>query len=169
MSYSTVPEERFIPHAAMIFTTGSWSNSYSAGLSSRLKSANAETTTVDVPISLSRRTDIGGIKLNSVQLIYRATTADLSGAITVALHRQEFDLVVAGATGDVVAAAIATTNDGVVTADANDRKLTVTVTSPALDLATETDCTYWLRVTFPCAAGTVLSVSGAIVNYEVLT
>ena len=165
MPFNAVECSQAVPHEAMGFVTGTWSATYSSGISFRGKTAAAETTTVHIPIELERRADAYGVRIKSVELHYRATTADLSGAPTAVLYRQNLDAV-AGAGTDITASTITTTFDGVVTSAATDRLATVTVSSPNADLSTKTKASYLLSISMPCAAGTVLRVYKAVVYFD---
>lgn len=158
------------PITQMIFTTGTWTNTQSSGAVYAAKTAADNTPVITIPITPpgGRRADQFGTKLTKIEIPYRATTADLDAVPGAVLYRSDEDLVVAGATGDVSVATVTTTNDGVVTADANDRLLTVTVTSPAYDYDTEAKCTYNLVLTMNCAAGTVLWIYAAKAYFEAL-
>jgi hypothetical protein len=169
MTYNEVAQKKFIPHQKMTFTTGTWTDTFSGGRSSNVKTAGDTTSTVDIPIDLPRRSGEHGVKLTSLQVAYRCTTAALDAAPSLVLYRQEYDLVTAAADGDVVAATVATTGDGVVAADAQDRIVTFTVDEPDWDYSTEGSCTYFARLTLDAGASSVVSVLGAFVNYNELT
>lgn len=168
-----MPEEtqqvvEFVSYKSFSVVTGTWTETHGTGLSYLLKTATDETSTVHIPLPVSRRSDQFGAKLKKTELIYRCITADLDAAPGSKIYRQEFDLVVAGATGDIVAAELTTTNDGVVTADANDRRLTTTVTTPIWDYDTEVSCAYKQELTFNCAATTVIRLYGLLVYFDFL-
>lgn len=152
----------------MNFATGTWTYTYASGIEKMRKTATDETATVTIPIHIPRQSDQHGVKLKSIDVMIRVATADLDAVPGCTLYRQDFDLVVAGATGDQAAVAVTTTDNGVVTADAQDRLLTITVTNPALDYGTETTCAYLLELTFNAAASTVVDVYKAFAKYEEL-
>lgn len=134
-----------------------------------VKTAGDTTSTIDIPIALPRRAGEHGIKLTGLAIAYRSTTEALDAVPTLTLYRQDYDLVVAGATGDVVATTVATTGDAVVTADAQDRLMTFTVDTPEWDYGSETRCTYFARLTINAGANAVVSVLGAFALYNELT
>lgn len=148
--------------------TGTWTHTNSSGLLYMLKTATAETSTVTFTLPIPRKGEQHGVKLKKVYLPLRVTTADLSGAATCAIYRNDFDLVIAGATGDVATATVATTDTSTVTADANDRLWTINVTTPDWDYGTEAQAQYTCSVTLPCAASTVVRLYPPIVEYEEL-
>lgn len=158
-----------IGFAAATIVTGTWTPTFSSGSSFSLKTATAETSNIYIPLSLERNSRFRGVRLKSIDLYVRITTADLSSAPTLTLFRRDYDAVVAGATGDATVVTVPTTNNAVVTADANDRLWTVTVTNPEWDLDTEAEATYMLQVTLPCAASTVVRFYHATAVFEQLT
>ena len=148
--------------------TGTWTYTNSSGLLYMLKTAADETSVITYTLPIARRSDQFGIKLIGIYNPIRVTTANLDAAPTSVIYRNDFDLVVAGASGDVTTATITTTNNGVVTADANDRMLITTVDSPEWDHATEAECNYTHSLTLDCAAGTVVRIYPPIVVYDEL-
>lgn len=169
MSYNEVEQMFFIPHQQMTFTTGTWTDTFASGRSSMVKTAGDTTSTIDIPISLPRRVGEHGVKLKSIDIAYRNTTADLDAVPTLVLYRQDYDLVTSAAGDDVVATTIATTGDAVVTADADDRMMTFTVDDADWDYDAEARCTYFARLTVNAGASSVVSVLGAFVNFNELT
>lgn len=169
MSFNEVEVEQFIPHQLMTFTTGTWTDTFSSGRSSNVKTAGDTTSTIDIPIPLPRRAGEHGTKLTGLAIAYRNTTADLDEVPTLTLYRQDYDLVTSSAADDVVATTIATTGDAVVTADADDRLMTFTVDDPQWDFGSETRCTYFARLTINAAETSVVSVLGAFAKYNELT
>lgn len=157
------------PTTAMILTTGTWTQTQSSGVVFASKATAAETTTVTIPVLPPlRRSDQYGAKLTKIEIPVRVGVADLTGTPTATLYRQEDDLIVSGATGDVVAATVTSTFNGVVTFDANDRLWTVTVSSSAFDYDTEAKCTYNLVLSIATAASTTLRVYAAKAFWEAL-
>lgn len=164
----TVTRQLPISIKKMDFATGTWTFNQSSGVVFMSKSAADETSTITIPIHIPRRNDQYGARLKEIKFPYRATTANLDAVPSVTLYRNEFDLVVAGATGDAAATAVTTTNDGVVTANAKDRLLTITVSSPEWDFSTESLATYTLVLGFNCGATTVLRAYSAFAIYDEL-
>ena len=167
--YNEVETTRFIPHQSMTFTTGTWTPTFASGRSSNVKTAGDTTSTIDIPISLPRRAGEHGVKLTGLDIAYRNTTAALDAVPTLVLYRQDYDAVVAGATGDVAITTIPTTGNAVVTEDANDRLMSFTVTTPIWDVTAESNATYFARLTIDAAASSVVSILGAVVKYNELT
>lgn len=148
--------------------TGTWTHTNASGLLYMLKTATDETSTITFTLPMPRHAGQHGVKLKKVLVPLRVITANLDAAPTCAIYRNDFDLVVAGATGDATTTTIATTNDGVVTADANDRLLTITVSSPDWDYATEAQANYTCSIALNCAASTVVRLYPPIVEFEEL-
>jgi hypothetical protein len=167
-SSETTQRVQSIPLKTLNFATGTWTYTQSTGATYYLKTATAETSVVTIPIDIPRRADQFGVKLLSIKLPIRVITADLTAAPTIALYRQDYDLVNSTANGDAVFTAITTTNNGVVTADSNDRLLTVAVTAPDWDYSTQTLAHYVLNVSFAAAATSVIRVYCPFVTYEAL-
>jgi hypothetical protein len=166
--YTTVEKQLPIPLQTMYFATGTWTLTNTSGMIYMLKTATDETSTIITPIHLPRRTASHGVKLKSIKIPVRVTTADLDAAPSSVLYRNDFDLVVAGASGDAAAATITETEDGSLTADAQDRLYTITVTSPDWDYDTEATCDYTLVTTVNAAATSVVRVYAPIAVYDEL-
>lgn len=149
--------------------TGTWTYTNTSGLLYMLKTAADETSVITFMLPFARRSDQFGVKLKSVEIPLRVITADLDAAPTAVIYRNDFDLVVAGATGDAATVTIPTTDNGVVTADSNDRMLTITVTSPDWDFTTEAKCNYTCSLSLNCAATTVVRIYPPVVNYEAIS
>lgn len=148
--------------------TGTWTYTNSSGLLYMLKTATDETSVITYTLPIPRKANQYGVKLKKIYNPLRVITADLDAAPTSVIYRNDFDLVVAGASGDVATATITTTDDGVVTADANDRLLTTTVSSPDWDYDTEAMCQYVHSLSLNCAATTVVRIYPPIVEYDEL-
>lgn len=168
MSFNTVERTMVVPVTNMQFTTGTWTISSSSGVLQAAKSAADETPKVSIPIALDRRSEQFGSKLKAIRLHYRATTTNLEAAPAVSLVRVNLKAL-SDASLDTDTTAVSTTHDGVVTANAKDRLLTITVSSPDFDLSSQARAYYNLDVDFNCAAGTVLTIKGAEVVYDELT
>jgi len=144
---------------------------YASGLEYYAKSAADETGTYAIPITIPRSLEAKGVRITKVELPVRVAVANLDADMTPKLYRQNM-LAVAGASADITATEITSTNDfaAATTFDANDRLCTLTVTTPADDLATQGKCSYSLEIpVINAAAGTTIRIYPAIVYYEELT
>lgn len=148
--------------------TGTWTYTVTSGAIYMLKTATDETSVITFSLPIPRRSDQFGVKLRKVEVPIRVITADLDAAPTCVIYRIDNDLIVAGATGDHAVATVATTDNGVVTADAQDRKLIITVTTPDWDYDTEAECQYNCSISLNCA-GTVVRVYPPVIVYDELT
>ncbi len=145
-------------------TTGTWTITRTGGRPRTVKTATAETATISIPIvGLGLSGELGN-KVKQIKIPYRATTADLSGAITSTLYQTNANKALAAAGVDIDTTTIPTTNDGVVTAAATDRMLTITVTNPAFTSGALVGLV--LDVAFPCAASTVLTIYEPYVIFD---
>lgn len=148
--------------------TGTWTYTNTSGLVYMLKTAGDETSVITYTLPIPRHAGQFGVKVKKIYNLIRVITADLDAAPTSVIYRNDFDLVVAGASGDVTTATVATTDDGVVTADANDRLLTTTITAPDWDYGTEAQCNYTHSLTLNCGATTVVRIYPPVVEYDEL-
>lgn len=160
--------QRVIGLKNLNIATGTWTYTNTSGLLYMLKTATDETSVVTYTLPLPRRAGEFGVRLRKIYNLIRVITADLDAVPGSIIYRNDFDLVVAGATGDAATATVTTTDDGVVTADANDRLLTTTVTTPEWDYATEAQCNYTHQLTLNCAATTVVRIYPPVVEYDEL-
>jgi hypothetical protein len=149
-------------------TTGTWTLTQSnSGIPKASKSAADETTTISIPIVIPRLSGEFGVRLKKILLPYKATTANFDAVPVTNLYKTNLYKATSGAAANVDATAVSVSNDGVVTASANDRLLTITVSAPDFDYATGvTHVNYNLDVVLDCAAGTVLTVYDAIAVYD---
>jgi hypothetical protein len=154
---------QYIPPTAMHYVTGTWSDAagQTAGTISKIKVANAETTVINIPITIPQNSvALKGGYLKSIEVDYEIRTAAAT-SITAALSK-----VVRGADGaDATVTNPAVTQDLTAATDAADvdeHKLTVTITTPFWIANTEY---YLLKLTCVCAAGTVLEILGAVANF----
>lgn len=166
--HTVVEKQLPISVKQMNFATGTWTFNNSSGLVFMSKGAADETSTVTIPVHIPRSTAQFGTKLKSVKVPIRVATADLDAAATADIHRIDMDAVVSGATGDAAAVAITETDNGVVTADANDRLFTVTITSPDWDYSTEATATYVVTLTLNAATTSAIRVYDAYAVYDEL-
>ncbi len=156
---------RVIPVTTFKFTTGTWTTATSGGILSASKSATDETTTVSIPICLDRRDGEIGVKLTSIEVPLRITTADLDAVIAGTLSRVNLKAVTtAGTNIDATAITITETGTGV-TANAADRLYTATISSPAYDFTTQDECYYQLDLSINAAATTVVKVYSATAKF----
>lgn len=69
------------------FGTGSWTVTYSSGSYYALHSTAANTSTIDIPISIETTNEGPGSKITSIDIPYFCGTADFSTAPTAALYK----------------------------------------------------------------------------------
>lgn len=165
--YQITPKSVSVPLKAMNFATGTWTYNNSSGIEFQSKGAADETSVITAPIHLPRRTDQTGVRINSIDVYYRNTTADLDAAPSATLHRLNLKAV-SGAGTDNDATAITTTNNGVVTAAATDRKMTFTVSSPAFDYSSTQTQDYVFTLTLNAGATSAIRVYRVVVNYDTI-
>jgi hypothetical protein len=145
-----------------------WTLVGTSGIIHNAKAAADETQLYTIPINIPRTINVLGIKITKIEVPMRVAVADLEAAMDPTLYRVNM-LAVAAANVDITATTITTTNDTFIAFDANDRLLTVTVTTPIDDLATQAKCSYSLNLTLNAAATTTIRVYDAIVYYEEIT
>lgn len=155
----------YIPPTAFHYVTGTWANAAGnvAGTIVHQKTANAETSVINIPIILpSNSVALKGTKVASVEVDYEILTANAT-SITATANK-----ITSGADGAVaVATAVAVTQNLTAATDAADQdqhKLTVTITTPTW---CDNGDYILLVISAVCAGGTVLEFLGAIVNYTV--
>jgi hypothetical protein len=154
---------QFIPPTAFHCVTGTWTLAAGqvAGTIVKIKSANAETSVINIPIIIpSNSVALKGAKLASVEIDYEIRT-QAATSITATCNK-----VTRGADGsDATVTAVAVTQDltaGTDAADVDEHKLTVTVTTPTW---CDNDDYVLLVISAVCAAGTVLEFLGAVANF----
>jgi hypothetical protein len=154
---------QFIPPTAFHCVTGTWTLAAGqvAGTIVKIKSANAETSVINIPIMIpSNSVALKGGYLKSVEVDYEIRTAACT-TLTATMNK-----VVRGADGvDAAPANVPVTQDLTAATDAADvdeHKLTVTITTP---FWIDNDEYVLLVITAVCAAGTVLEFLGAVANF----
>jgi len=157
-----------IPCKNFVTSGGTFTAVAGTGIPYLSKTAANTTSMIAIPIPILQGHESGqGVKLKSVEIPIRLATANADSAPTVTLYRQNM-LAVAGASADITASALTTTLTGAtVTADANDRLLTCTVDSPALDYDTEDKAGYVANLRINAGTSTALRVYDAIAYFEV--
>jgi len=159
--------QKFVPPTAFHFVTGTWT--HAAGNVAHTivlqKAANAETSTVTIPLIVPGNENGGGndgkgSMINSVDIDYEILTSAAT-SITATVWK-----IAAGADGAVAVATQVTATQNLTAAtdaaDVDQHRLTVSITTPEyID-----DDDYWfVELACICAAGTVLEFLGAQVNY----
>ena len=154
---------QYIAPNMMSFVTGTWSDAAGqvAGTIVKTKAAGAETTVVNVPLVVpSNSSVLKGSMIVSIELDYEIRTSAAT-SVTLSLVK-----VTRGADGaDAVVSTITGTQlltPATTAATVDEHKDKFTVTTPAY---IDNDEYYILKATAVCAAGTVLEVLGAVVNY----
>lgn len=156
-----------VPINSARFSSGTWTFFTNSGVPYISKTAAVTASRLSLPITIPSVDGEHGVKLKSVEIPIRVATADLDSAPIVTIYRRNM-LAVAGATADLTASAItATTTGATVTSDAQDRLLTVTVDSPALDYTTEDKATYSIDLYINPDSGSLVRVYDAIAYFEV--
>lgn len=161
-----VPFTRQISAAGFKFTTGTWTVTNGTGFLYALKTANAETNIISIPINLDRRDLELGVKLTSIEVPFRITVADLTSVIVGTLYRNNMKAVTAGGVNIDATAITGTETGAAVTSAATDRLYTFTITNPAYDFATQDECSYQLDLSLVCPASTVVRAYGAVVHFS---
>jgi hypothetical protein len=153
-----------IPIGEMFASTGTWSTITNSGVPYLSKAAAAHTTKVMIPVPALGQSGLGGRALTKVEVPVRVATAALVSTPTATLYRRN-NAAVAAAGTDMAASTVTTSKTGLTTtAAATDRKITVTVSTPALD--TTNNYSYFLQLTFNTATTTALRVYDAIAFYQ---
>lgn len=161
-----------VPLKAITTSTGTWATPFSSGIQYLSKSAASETTTVFIPIEPPRRSDMSGVQINTINVPIRVATDSLTSAITATLFRINDNAAIASGTGNVVATALTTTDNASTLGtgiDADDRLLTVTVSTPSLDYSVDDAITYSLVLTVVALTATSLRVYSPKVYFNGLT
>lgn len=153
----------YVPPNAMNFVTGTWADAAGqvAGTIVKIKTAGAETTTINVPLFVpSNSVALKGSKIASIEIDYEIRTSAAT-SVTLAVNK-----VTRGADGAVaVVAAVTgtqTLTPATTAATVDQHRDKFTITTPAY---IDNDEYYLLKVTAVCAAGTVLEILGATINY----
>lgn len=154
---------QYIPPDAMHYVTGTWTSAAGAvaGTICKHKSANAETATVTVPITLpSNSAAQKGAYLKSVEVDYELLLA-AAVSVTATMKR-----VARGAdTAVAVANAVTITQDlaaGVAAATQDQHRLTVTLSAPAW---IDDDEYYLLALAIECGGVVTIDVLAAVANF----
>jgi hypothetical protein len=86
-----IQAQKSIDLGLITFGTGSWATTYSSGSYYALHSTAANTSTVDIPISIEVTNEGPGVEIASIDVPYFCGTADLSAAPTAALYKTEIN------------------------------------------------------------------------------
>lgn len=154
---------QYIPPTLMHYVTGTWTDAAGqvANTIVKQKSAAAETTTITVPLIVpANAAALKGAMIASVEFDYEIRTSAAT-SVTLTVNK-----VTRGADGaDATVTAITGTQlltPATTAATVDEHKDKFTITTPAY---IDNDEYYLLKVVAVCAAGTVLEVLGATVNY----
>lgn len=154
---------QYISPNMMNFVTGTWTDAAGqvANTIVKIKSAAAETSTITVPLVVpSNSVALKGSMIASVELDYEIrTSAATSITLTMNKVTRGADTAVAVVTA-VTGTQLLTPASTAATVDQHKDKFTVT--TPAY---IDNDEYYLLKVVAVCAAGTVLEILGATINY----
>lgn len=154
---------QFVPPNAMNFVTGVWTDAAGqvANTVVKIKTAVAETSVINIPLMITSNASANtGGKINSIEIDYEIRTAAAT-SITLAVYKvtRGVDTAVAVATAIT---GVQTLTPATTAATADQHRDKFTITAPAY---IDNDEYYFLKVTAVCAAGTVLEILGAVVNY----
>lgn len=154
---------QFVPPNAMNFVTGTWADAAGqvANTVVKIKTAGAETTTITVPLIVPGNAAAQkGSKIASIELDYEIRTAAAT-SVTLTCNKvtRGADTAVA-VVSSVTGTQLLTAATTAATVDQHRDKFTIT--TPAY---IDNDENYFLKVTAVCAAGTVLEILGATINY----
>lgn len=154
---------QYIPPTAMHCVTGTWTDPAGqvSGTIARHKAANAETSTVNIPILIPSNSSAGkGALLKSVELDYEMA-GEAATSVTLSIVK-----VVRGADGaDAVVSAPAGTQSltaGTTAASVDEHKDVFTLTTPAY---IDNDEYYFLKVVIIAAAATTVDLLAAVANF----
>lgn len=164
------PHKVPIPVKSFITSGGTWNFNGNTGIPYLSHTAADDSPVLTIPIPAPSSHEAGqGSKLTSIDIPIRATTQNFDTVPTVVIYRRNM-LALTDATVDLTATTIPCTVTGAtVTADANDRLITATVTTPALDYDTEDKASYYAVLSLDAGTATVLNVYDAIAYYQVTT
>ena len=155
---------QFIAASEMQMTAGTWTPTLASNTIGQVRTAEATTFNLFVPVLIpGNSVALKGCRLKSVELLYKVATAALTSVTTVELEK-----MTATSAGAITGAAVTCTIDSGHTTTAlrvtlADHRMTVNVTTPEW---VDNDVAYWLYVTFSAPATTVLTIWGAVVNYD---
>ena len=160
--------KKTLPLKNFITSGGTWNFVTNAGIPYISKTVADTTTLILIPIDVPQSHESGqGVKLKSLDIPIRVATEDLDSTPVVTLYRRNMDAVT-GATADMVASTITCTTAGAtVTKDANDRLITLTVDSPALDYDTDAKLSYFATLRLNAKDSSAIRVYDAIAYFEV--
>lgn len=171
MAYFETTQQIPVPFANLNFSAGTWALTDATNVFTIDKTAADNTTVVRFVLPLPRRSDIYGVKINGIYLPAFVTTANLDAAPTIALYRQDYSAVdaTASATSVITSTAITLTAGAglVVTADADPRLWSATVTTPAVD-SSFTRCVYVCEITIDAGASTVVKLGVPTVDVTII-
>lgn len=152
------------------FATGTWTYAANSGNPYFAKTATDETSTVTIPIMLPFMSNEFGVKLKSIKVPLRITTADLDAVVAGTLTRTNYYKAVAAAGTNMDTTAVTITETGTaVTAAATDRLYTATISSADwVYSSTITVVGYQLNISLNAGASTIIRVYDAIAVYDSL-
>lgn len=155
----------FVQPSAFEKTEGTWTPGYAAQLVKEVRTAAATTGVLLIPLSGEAGAGYReGMRIKSVDVYYSVLTTALNNVTTVEIAAVTLAANATLPTGVVVASSIDSANDTTakrLTATAH----TMTVT-PTADLWVTQGVALWLTMTYDAAAGSVISIYGARINYE---
>ena len=153
----------YIPPTMGHYVTGTWTDAAGqvAGTIVKIKAAAAETSTIHIPLMVpSNSVALKGCKIASVELDYEIRTSAAT-SITLSVSK-----VTRGADGaDATVSSVTgtqTLTPSTTAASVDEHKDKFTITTPAY---IDNDEYYLLKVVAICAAGTIVEILGATVNY----
>jgi len=165
MGYTTVNISRFVPSSKILRTAGTWTAGLNANVVSEARGAADAAFTLLVPLELEAGdTYHEGARVKSVELFYKVSTAACDDFATVELERVTLPANGSAPGGAALACVIDAAHDTAAKRKAQGEH-TMLVT-PGADLWLEDDYGYWLACVVDAAAGSVFTLYGARIQYE---
>ena len=156
---------QWIPPSMIQKSAGTWTPTVASNTVGDVRTAADAAFNLMVPIKIpGNSVGLKGARLKSVELLYRTATAALDAVATVELEK----MTVAASTNVVTGAAVTVTINSAEDTDAKrltlaSHRVIVTVTNPEW---VDNDVMYSLYVTFDAAATSVVTLWGAVVNFD---
>lgn len=169
MPYQIISKSKTISINEMSFNTGTWTETDTSNILTKVKTTGDDTSIIRVPLDLERNESGLGVKITELEFLYKVGTAALDADATIALVRNPLS---AGPTSLTVT----TTDDFAQTATAGLVKCTVTPTYLAFDRVEANNSTsnkttvpveYFLEITVPTDADNSYTQGPVTVYYDI--
>ena len=158
-------KSKFIAPFEIVKTAGTWTDSVTANVGKSVRTAADAAFNLIIPIDImSNASAYKGCKLLSVEVLFKVETTMLDGFSVVELEK-----VNVSSAGAVTGAAVATTLDAANDLEAErrgiaDHRMVLTVTNPEW---MDNDAAYYVHLSLDAAAGSVVTLWGAVANFEI--